>query len=85
MFKKEAEKRPAGSNIQATRETIQCLAYQLWFEKRNTVEGVDWLVDGRLGAQLDELSQSQLLRIERLLVNLVKVLSRKPYMTAGSA
>lgn len=84
MFKQRAEKRPARGDIQSIKEKIQWLAYQLWFDKRDTTEGSGWLVDGRLMAQLDELSESQLLRVERLLVNIVKALSNERYMTAGS-
>lgn len=67
------------------KETIQALAHQLWADKRKTMEGVDWLVDGRLTAQLDELSRSELLRINRLLAQYVAAPSGKRYMTAGSS
>jgi hypothetical protein len=86
MSKAETEQKPAGGDIQSIKEAIQSLALELWFDKRNTIEGVDWLVDGRLVAQLDELSKSQLLRIKRLLAqNIVRTPSVRRYMTAGRA
>jgi hypothetical protein len=86
MSKNGTAKRSAGNAIQSMKQTIQALARQLWVEERDTMEGVEWLVDGRLMAQLDELSKSDLLRIQRLLEKQVGgMASGKRYMTAGSS
>ena len=86
MPNEEAEQTTADGDIQSIKEATQSLAYQLWLEKRDTMEGVDWLVDGDLMAQLDELSKSDILRIKQLLANhVIGTPSGKPHMTAGSA
>jgi hypothetical protein len=85
MYKNGSEKKAAGGAVESMRQTIESLAHQLWIEKRNTMEGMEWLVDGRLTAQLEELSKSDLVRIKRLLANHVAGMpSGKRYMTAGS-
>ena len=67
MSKQELEKKPTSGDLQSIKKTIQSLAHQLWHQKRHTT-GVDWLVDGRLRDQLDELSRSELVRIKRLML-----------------
>ena len=58
----------AQSDLPSIKTAIQTLAYPLWFEKRASgADDVDWLVDGRLADQLDELPKEQLLRINGLL------------------
>ena len=68
MSKQELEKKPTSGDLQSIKETIQSLAHQLWHQKRHATGGVDWLVDGRLRDQLDQLSRSELVRIKRLLL-----------------
>lgn len=67
--KKHRTKKSAGRDLQPLKSTIASLAYDLWLEKRNTFgpTEVEWLVDGRLMGQLDELSAGQLLRVQKLL------------------
>lgn len=85
MSQNGSERRPAVSTVAAIKETIQSLAHQLWVEKHDALDGIDWLVDGRLTAQLDELSKSELLRVRRLLEQQVaQAPSGKRHMTAGS-
>lgn len=83
--RRQSQRGTMSKNDTDIKETIQALAHQLWVEKRKTMEGVDWLVDGRLTAQLDELSRSELLRVKRLLAQYVVASSGKRYMTAGSS
>lgn len=83
MSKEAVQKRRARGNTQSIKETIQSLAHQLWVDKRDTMEGVEWLVDGRLMAQLDQLAKSDLLRIQRLLTeNAARIPAGNRYMTA---
>ena len=85
MPKQEVEKKPAG-DVEPIKEAIQSLAHQLWLGKRHTTGGVDWLVDGRLSDQLNELSRSELVRIKRLLLRkAVQIPSDTRYMTARPA
>ena len=66
--KQELEKKPVGGDVQSIKNVIQYLAHQLWLQKRHTTGGVEWLVDGGLTAQLDELSRSDLVHMKRLLL-----------------
>ncbi len=63
------KKQHASRDLQSAKTAIGSLAHQLWLEKRKTFNPaeVEWLVDGRLMGQLDELSNSEILRVERLL------------------
>jgi hypothetical protein len=58
----------ADSEMQSIKIAIQTLAYRLWLEKRAFwADDIDWLVDGRLMDQLNELPKDQLLRVSELL------------------
>ncbi len=59
----------ASGDLDSVKSAIGSLARELWRDKRNTLDPaeVEWLIDGRLMAQLDELSKTELLRVERLL------------------
>jgi len=81
--KKDDQNMQAGS-IQSIKAEIQSLAHQLWVEKWNAVEGADWLVDGRLRSELDELSRGELVRVKRLLARSAgKVGGERKYMTSS--
>lgn len=83
--KKSSSKKPrTGRDLQSVKTSIVTLAHELWLEKRNTLnpEEVEWLVDGRLMEQLDELSKSELSRVERLLERSVTGTGRR-YMTGS--
>jgi len=77
-------KHRAGRDLQLVKAAIASLAYELWLEKRSVLDAaeVEWLIDGRLTAQLDELSRSQLSRVERLLERTVTH-TEKRHMTGS--
>jgi len=80
------QRHAASGDVQSIRTSIQSLAHQLWVEKRDRIDGVDWLVDGRLRDELDELSKSELTRVNRLLARTIgKVAVRPRTMTSKSA
>lgn len=68
MSPKKDDQNMQASGVRSIKADIQSLAHQLWLRKRHTTDGVDWLVDGWLRDQLDELSWSELVRIKRLLL-----------------
>lgn len=57
------------SPVASMKAEIQSLAHQLWIRKRDSIrrEELDWLVDGRLMEELNDLSNDQLWRVDRLL------------------
>ena len=67
MPRRKDDQNTQGGGAQSIKADIQSLARQLWLAKCSASEGVDWLVDGRLTTELDELSRGQLVRVERLL------------------
>jgi hypothetical protein len=71
-------------DLQSIKTAIASLAHDLWLEKRHTFNPgeLEWLVDGRLKGQLDELSKLQLLRVQRLLERTVTRTGRR-YMTGS--
>lgn len=77
-------KQPARRDPESLKTAIGSLARELWREKRNTLDPaeVEWLVDGRLMAQLDELSKNELSRVEKLLERSV-TRNGKRYMTGS--
>ena len=79
-----ATRKRAGRDLQTIKTAIGSLAQELWLEKRKTLDPaeVEWLVDGRLMAQLDELSKSELSRVERLLERTVTPTGKR-YMTGS--
>jgi hypothetical protein len=84
MSPKKDDQNTQASGVQSIKAGIESLAHQLWLRKRNAIEGVDWLVDGRLMADLNELSRGQLLRVKRLLARSIgKAGSNRKYMTAS--
>jgi hypothetical protein len=82
--KHSAKKQRSGQDLQSVRTSIGSLAYELWLEKRNTLNPaeVEWLVDGRLMQQLGALSKTELSRVERLLKRTVTHAGRR-YMTGS--
>ena len=82
--KKHPTKKRSDRNLQSLKTAVASLAYELWLEKRNTFNPteVEWLVDGRLMGQLDELSTGQLLRVQKLLQRTVTHSERR-YMTGS--
>jgi len=71
-------------DLHSMKTAIASLAHDLWLEKRHTFNPgeVEWLVDGRLMGQLDELSTVQIWRIKRLLERTVTRTGRR-YMTGS--
>ena len=82
--RRSTKKQHAGRDLQSVKAAIGSLAHQLWLEKRNTLNPaeVEWLVDGRLMGQLDELSKNELSRVKRLLERTV-TFTGKGYMTGS--
>lgn len=82
--KHTTKSRRATRDLESMKTAIGSLAHELWLEKRNAFDPaeVEWLVDGRLMSQLDELSKSELSRVERLLKCTVTRPGRR-YMTGS--
>lgn len=71
MSPKKYDQNAQAYGVHSLKADIQSLAHQLWIGKSHATTGADWLVDGRLTIQLDELSEGQLLRVKRLLAKSV--------------
>jgi hypothetical protein len=84
MSPRKSDQNTKADSVQSIKADILSLAHELWTEQRNAATGVDWLVDGRLTIQLDELSMSELLRVKLLLVKSArKTRSNRKYMTGS--
>jgi hypothetical protein len=83
--RRSTKKQNAAPDLESVKAAIGSLSHQLWVEKRDTLNPteVEWLVDGRLMGQLDELSKNELLRVKRLLERTV-TRTGKRYMTGSS-
>ncbi len=82
--KPSTKKQHTSRDLDSVKAAIGSLARELWREKRNSLDPaeVKWLVDGRLMEQLDELSKSELARVERLLERALTRTGRR-YMTGS--
>ncbi len=82
--KTSIKKQRVSRDLDSVKAAIGSLARELWREKRKTLNPaeIEWLVDGRLMQQLDELSKSELARVEKLLEQDLTRTGRR-YMTGS--